>query len=479
MTAIHTSTRNELGLSSSAPSTVTTYTATIAVSGSPVAVPTKITDGTDGADSIDAGSDVTYVFGFGGNDHLSNEGSTALLVGGEGADIFEMHNNTSIAGYNDGSILDFEQGVDKIDLSDFGVTSFDQLTITLNSSGTEGSFATITNDALNLSINVSAAGGLQNLNANDFVGLEGTGSSSTESGEESGSSSGEAESGGESSASGSEGETESATQGSGESEGSESSGTSEGGSSAGSGVASGAVGSFVAPVLAAIGTDGGFELSGSSIANSLFGSDAGDVLRGSHDGDMFDGADTLYGNGGNDQLLGGYGSDKIYGGSSLVDTDDGDDVAYGGKGNDMILGNAGDDILIGGDGVTDASGSGNDTLIGGLGNDTLLGNDGNDLLFGQQGDEMLHGGLGNDVYLFGHNSGDDIIGSLEAGDVIQILAGVNGTDIDTVAEVLAATTYSNGNAVIDLGGGNSITIDGVTSLSSSNIEIVTELDYGL
>lgn len=74
-----------------------------------------------GGDKSAAGADQLY--GGAGNDVLTT-GHNALLTGGAGADIFVFRE------HSDGSrILDFQDGVDRIDLGQLGVRSFQELTI--------------------------------------------------------------------------------------------------------------------------------------------------------------------------------------------------------------------------------------------------------------------------------------------------------------------------------------------------------------
>jgi Ca2+-binding RTX toxin-like protein len=344
MTITHTSTRESLGLSATAPSAVTTYTITQNIGG--FDIPTTVTDGTNGSDTFTAGANATYVFGFGGDDTISNEGSSAILLGGEGADTFVMHNNSTLVDMSDGSILDFEQGVDKINLSDYGITSFSELTIVNNTEGVAGTFADITSAAHNLKISVSATGGLDQLTAADF------GFGDVDTGE-----------------------------------------TLEGGDSTGGDI-----------------TD-------------IFGNLIPAV--------------TIAGTNGSTTITGGADADIIFGAGVVADPDDGADNISGGAGNDYILGNGGAD-----------------TIDGGIGNDTM------------------HGGLGDDTYVFGTDSGTDTIlwfegAGVAGGDIIQI---ASATGISTTAAALAAVSYADGNAVLDLGSGNSVTIMSIADGSLAEVD---------
>ena len=45
----------------------------------------------------------------------------------------------------------------------------------------------------------------------------------------------------------------------------------------------------------------------------------------------------------------------------------------------------------------------------------------------------------------------------------MIAANINGTGVAVSADMLGRVTYSSGTAMIDLGGGNSITIQNITA----------------
>lgn len=121
--------------------------------------------------------------------------------------------------------------------------------------------------------------------------------------------------------------------------------------------------------------------------------------------------------------------------------------------------------LTGGEGEDTISGlKGNDTLRGNGGKDTLDGGNGNDSLTGGAGDDVLSGGAGRDLFIFGAGSGDDVIQDFSgagkaAGDLIQLSTALYASK----AEILAHISYAGGNAVIDLGGGDSITLANITA----------------
>jgi Ca2+-binding RTX toxin-like protein len=93
------------------------------------------------------------------------------------------------------------------------------------------------------------------------------------------------------------------------------------------------------------------------------------------------------------------------------------------------------------------SASGN-WLLGGLGNDTISGLGGNDVLFGEGG---------ADTFVFGANSGADVIGDFVHGtDKIQL----NGIYAD-FASLQSHFVQGGNDGAIDLGGGNLIVLHGV------------------
>ncbi len=185
--------------------------------------------------------------------------------------------------------------------------------------------------------------------------------------------------------------------------------------------------------------------------DTISGYGGADTLRGgSGDDDLlgFDGNDSLVGDSGNDTLAGHNGDDFLLGGA------DNDDL-YGLADNDTLLGDIGDDRLYGGDG--------HDSLDGGAGADIVIGDEGNDTLKGGLGDDTMGGGGGDDLFVIAVGDGADWISGFAAGaatdDVIE-LSGF-GAGLDEFSEVIAAASDVGGDAVIDLGGGQTITLAGV------------------
>lgn len=188
------------------------------------------------------------------------------------------------------------------------------------------------------------------------------------------------------------------------------------------------------------------------------GNDGNDVLYGGTEEDwMFGGfdGDLVFGGDGNDFLFGGVGFDTVHGdaGNDRIEGEGNADQLYGGVGNDSIFGGQGVDLLDGGAGA--------DQLYGGTESDTLTGGGGNDTLFG---------GAGADRFVFAAGSGADVIGDFSPATAGEIIALVGIAGIGSYADVLAATSASGGNTVINLGGGNSITLINVapTALSADD-----------
>ncbi|MGU3540759.1 VCBS domain-containing protein [Methylobacterium sp. A54F] len=149
------------------------------------------------------------------------------------------------------------------------------------------------------------------------------------------------------------------------------------------------------------------------------------------------GNDAVFGNQGNDSLWGGMGQDSLFGGQ-------GDDWLSGDRGDDLLFGNLGADLLLGG--------MGTDTLYGGQGNDTLYGGQGNDVLYGDLGDDVLSGDLGADRYVFGANSGRDLILGFSQAD---------GDRIDLQGQTYRVDTDTDGSARLTLSGGGTVDLRGV------------------
>lgn len=251
-----------------------------------------------------------------------------------------------------------------------------------------------------------------------------------------------------------------------------------------------------------VGSIGGDSFIGNTLANTFYGGGARDVLYGMAGNDTLYGGtgysdptdllDEIYGGGGADYILGNAGNDLIYGGKVGDDTElasdydnvtargdteaDGADFIYGGLGNDYIMGNAGNDTIYGGGAAVDPV-EGNDYIFGNAGDDFLYGNGGADEITGGAGNDYLHGGMGDDVFIIAASAGQDVIAHFQGagetgGDVLRLTANMNGTTIDTVAELLANAISDVSGMWINLGSGNGLTIAGVTTLGADDVVFV-------
>lgn len=143
---------------------------------------------------------------------------------------------------------------------------------------------------------------------------------------------------------------------------------------------------------------------------------------------------------------------------------DGDDTVKGLSGNDTLFGEAGDDRLDGGRGRDRLFGeTGADTLLGGNGRDRLFGGTGRDRLIGEAGDDRLKGGAQADDFVFRDGFGNDTVLDFDTANDREdiVLRGVTAiTDWD---DLVAHHLDENaaGDAVIDDGNGNTITLAGV------------------
>lgn len=199
--------------------------------------------------------------------------------------------------------------------------------------------------------------------------------------------------------------------------------------------------------------------------DTIFGEGGFDMLDGGGGDDRLDGggqADNLFGRGGEDILIGGQGSDRLFGGAE-------NDTLIGGQGTDGLFGQQGNDDL---DGGTQSDrlfgGSGNDTLEGGADNDVLFGGAGFDTIYGGLGDDTLEGNFNADVFVFTDGHGNDTVTDFAATNNFERidfsgLSAINSlADLNLGSASSGAATQVGSDVLIDTGGGNSITLTGVT-----------------
>lgn len=330
---IEQATRASLGLTLTAPSSVTSYSFDQNVGGFPV--PISIIDGTDIGEALRPATTTNYLFGFGGNDTLygttsGGQQSAAVLVGGAGSDYFTFETLTA-GGTLSGRVLDFSNtDSDRLDLSATGL-AFSDLTITHNgnnsSATVQGSgvnlvFSGLENDILLTSNNVitSSTGG-----GTGSTGSTGTGNNDTFQG-----------------------------------------------------------------------TDAEDVYSGLGGADLIFGNAGRDTLNGNQGNDTVHGGlgtDDVQGGKGNDYVNGNIGNDNVNGniGDDTVEGGQNDDVVRGGQGNDNVNGNLGNDTVYGdlGDDIV-RGGADNDSVSAGDGNDVIYGDKGNDTLVGGEGVDTFY-----------------------------------------------------------------------------------------
>jgi Ca2+-binding RTX toxin-like protein len=117
-------------------------------------------------------------------------------------------------------------------------------------------------------------------------------------------------------------------------------------------------------------------------------------------------------------------------------------VIIGTSGNDTLTGSFGDDTITGGDGA-----------------DILNGANGSDSLNGGAGDDVLTGGFGDDVFVFNSGGGADTITDFGAGNNVIDLSDFAG--YDSLTNVISHSTQTGNDVSIDLGNGDSVTLEGV------------------
>ncbi|NUB15387.1 hypothetical protein GAY28_23995, partial [Azospirillum brasilense] len=214
----------------------------------------------------------------------------------------------------------------------------------------------------------------------------------------------------------------------------------------------------------------------------LFGEEGDDWVIGGDGRDILSGGagnDLLFGEGGNDTVFGGDGNDVAFGqegddilsleaGNDIADGGDGSDTLFGGDGNDTLFGGAGADLLSldAGNDIADG-GAGNDTLLGGAGNDTIFGGAGADLIDGGEGNDVIFlidgadtvwGGAGSDLFALGTGGGGSVVMDFTAG-TDRLALFDSSLDLKSV---IASASVVNGNTVLDLRPGVSVTIVGQT-----------------
>jgi len=203
------------------------------------------------------------------------------------------------------------------------------------------------------------------------------------------------------------------------------------------------------------------DATGNINANKIVGNIGDNVLDGGG------GGDTLRGNLGNDTYIVRDASDRI--------------VEFNGEGTDVAQAAVSytltTDAYVETVRTIDAAATtaidltGNDHTLaiqGNAGANVLTGGAGNETISGFGGNDTLFGGGGNDVFAFASGTGQDSVG--------DFLSGSDKLDLSafftSFAQVQAATHDVGGNAVIDLGGGDSVTLSGFLTAQLQSGDVI-------
>jgi serralysin len=207
---------------------------------------------------------------------------------------------------------------------------------------------------------------------------------------------------------------------------------------------------------------------GVTIENAIGGS-ASDVIQGNAAANFLQGnagSDRLYGAAGQDTLWGGDGADSILGGADFdqINGNAGADTAYGGQGDDWVVGGKDNDLLYGESGVDVVYGNfGDDSVDGGVGADWVRGGQGDDIVIGGDGDDWLAGDRGSDIVTGGTGADRFYFFSGAGIDRVTDFVSAEGDRVLLDAGQAYTLSFSGGNAIVDLGGGDQLILLGVTS----------------
>jgi Ca2+-binding RTX toxin-like protein len=91
-------------------------------------------------------------------------------------------------------------------------------------------------------------------------------------------------------------------------------------------------------------------------------------------------------------------------------------------------------------------------IFGGFGNDAITTGSGNDTIWGNEGNDTMTGGAGADQYVFAVGSGADLILGFSA---------TEGDHLDLQGQTYTIGSAPNGDAVLTLSGGGTITLAGI------------------
>ena len=195
-----------------------------------------------------------------------------------------------------------------------------------------------------------------------------------------------------------------------------------------------------------------------------------------------DGDDTLMSSGGNDTMDGGGGKDTAdYSGATgavLANLEVGMATQDGQNGFDTLIeienlrGSQHADRLIGSALANTLHGQdGADELLGGAGDDLLDGGAGNDSLSGGPGADTLTGGGGADRFI--------LLAGMQSETLTDFVPGQDRIDVAGFGAIVAdwpslraRISYAVGNATIDFGGGDVLTVQGIAAGSLTDSDFV-------
>jgi Ca2+-binding RTX toxin-like protein len=185
----------------------------------------------------------------------------------------------------------------------------------------------------------------------------------------------------------------------------------------------------------------GFRITGGKSADTLIAGDSADTFVG------FLGADTLDGNGGTDTLALTATSKTLSTATDLaVQEVEAISAATALKAVSISL-------ALQTEGFTITGSNFADSITGGAGGDVISGGAGND---------KINGGAGSDTLEFSAGDGQDTITGFVAGAATDDVIDLRSFTFADVSEVLALATDNGTDTVIDFGGGNRLTLLGVT-----------------